>query len=74
MGMAVVCTLAASLPASGSVRAKALIHSPLAISAAMRLLLGVPNSTKARGPIEWWALTNRAVLAQWPPSTSIKRQ
>jgi hypothetical protein len=52
-GRAGDCTLAASLPASGSVRAKALIHSPLASLGSHRACCsGVPNSTIARGPIE----------------------
>ena len=41
VGVAVVCTLAASLPASGSVRANALIHSPRGqLGQPLRLLLG----------------------------------
>ena len=53
VGMAVVCTLAASLPASGSVRANALIHLPLArFGSHLAFCSGVPKSTIARGPIE----------------------
>ena len=40
----------------------------------LRLLLGRAEEEQARMPIEWWALTNTAVEAQWPPMISMIRQ
>ena len=70
-----VWTLLASEPACSSVRAKAASFSPLASGGSQRAFCsGVPKRTRARMPIEWWALTNTAVDAQWPPITSMIRQ
>ena len=72
VGVAVVCTLLASEPASGSVRAKAASFSPLTSGGSQRRFCSsVPNSSRARMPMLWWALTKTAVEAQWPPITSM---
>ena len=52
VGVAVVCTLLASEPASGSVRAKAASCSPLTSGGSQRRFCSsVPNSSKARMPM-----------------------
>ena len=72
VGVAVVCTLLASDPASGSVRANAASFSPLTSGTSHCFCCsGVPNSSSARMPIEWCALTKTAVEAQWPPMSSM---
>ena len=70
-GVAVVRTLAASEPASGSVRAKAPSFRPLMRSGShLRFCSSDPKSRSARMPMEWWALTKMAVELQRPPMTS----
>ena len=39
-----------------------------------RFCSSVPNSTRARMPMLWWALTKTAVAEQRPPMTSITLQ
>ena len=75
VGVAVVCTLPASDPASGSVSANAASFEPSSSPGSHRSCCSlVPNSSSARMPMLWWALTNTATLASWPPRTSIVLQ
>ena len=74
-GVAVVCTLAASEPASGSVSANAPSLRPLTRSGSHFACCSlVPNRSSARMPIEWWALTKIAVELHREPITSSSRQ
>ena len=75
LGVAIVCTFPASLPASGSVKAKALIHSPVAsLGSHCFCCSSLPKRTMALGPMEWCALTNSDVLPQCPANRSTNRQ
>ena len=72
LGAAVICTLAASDPASGSVSAKAHSLEPsYSPGSHFACCSFVPNRHSARTPMLWCALTNTATLASCPPRTSI---
>ena len=75
VGTAVLWMLPASLPAPGSVRAKAANSRPAASGGSTRRFCSsVPNSRMAFMPIDWWAPTVTATALECDATSSSTRQ